>query len=75
MNTDFPESPAKFAYSIDEACAIAGVGRTFIYGEIEAGRLTARKARRRTIILRGELESWLSALPPMKSAPAEPEAA
>ena len=73
MRADSP--PESLALSVDEACAVAGVGRTFLYGEIDAGRLIARKARRRTIILRGELESWLSALPPMKAAPAEPEAA
>ncbi len=75
MTTDSPKSPTKFAFSIDEACTVAGIGRTFLYQEIDAGRLIARKARRRTIILRGELESWLSAIPPMKSAPVEPEAA
>ena len=82
MNTDSSESLTKLAFSIDETCAIAGVGRTFLYGEIGAGRLIARKARGtaskvrgRTLILRADLENWLSALPPMKSAPAEPEAA
>ncbi len=58
-----PQIPDRLAHSIDESCAIAGVGRTYIYSAIAAGDLTARKAGRRTLILRSDLEAWLADLP------------
>ena len=63
MSTEPQNSPDKLAHSIDESCAIAGVGRTYIYNAIASGDLTARKAGRRTLILRSELEAWLAGLP------------
>ena len=67
MNTT-PTTPDKLAYSIDEVCAIAGVGRTYIYNAISACDLTARKAGRRTLILRSDLEAWLAGLPAVEKA-------
>jgi excisionase family DNA binding protein len=49
--------------SIVEACRVAGIGRTKIYEAIASGSLKARKFGKRTIILRTELQSFLSALP------------
>jgi excisionase family DNA binding protein len=49
--------------SIAEACAVAGLGRTKIYEAISDGSLKARKCGKRTIILRADLQSFLSALP------------
>jgi excisionase family DNA binding protein len=49
--------------SIAEACAVAGIGRTKIYEAISVGSLKARKCGKRTIILRTDLQSFLSALP------------
>ena len=63
MNSTPQTTPDKLAYSIDESCEIAGVGRTYIYTAIAAGDLTARKAGRRTLILRSDLEAWLAGLP------------
>ena len=51
------------AYSIPEAAKIASVGRSFLYEEIRAGRLIARKARGRTLILHQDLVAYLSDLP------------
>ncbi|THD63774.1 MAG: DNA-binding protein [Bradyrhizobium sp.] len=53
--------PIKLAFSIEEAVAASGVGRTF--EEIKAGRLVARKCGRRTLILKHDLALWLDALP------------
>ena len=39
------------------------IGRTKTYEEINAGRLKARKAGRRTIIADDDAEEWLSNLP------------
>ena len=60
--TDTP-AEAKLAFQILEAAAIAGVGKTTIYEELADGRLVARKARGRTIILREDLIAWLAGLP------------
>ncbi len=53
----------KLALSIPEAMEISGIGRTLIYDEINAGRLIARKVQKRTLILRSDLEAWLTDLP------------
>ena len=50
------------AYTIDELCIVAKVGRTTVYKEIAAGRLIARKVGRRTIILPSDSQSWLANL-------------
>lgn len=51
------------AYSIAEAIAKSGSSKTSIYQAIGRGELRARKNGRRTVILRGDLESWLANLP------------
>jgi hypothetical protein len=51
------------AFRIDEVVRTCGLCRTLIYAEIRAGRLRARKCGRRTIILRTDLEDFLSVLP------------
>ncbi len=50
------------AYTIEEFCLVAKVGRTTVYKEIAAGRLIARKVGRRTIILPSDSQSWLANL-------------
>ena len=49
--------------SVAEACVVAGIGRTKIYEAISDGSLKARKFGKRTIILRSDLQSFLSGLP------------
>ncbi len=51
------------AYSVAGAVDVSGLGRTFIFEQIRAGRLRARKAGRRTIILAADLRAFLAALP------------
>jgi hypothetical protein len=51
------------AYTIPEFVAAARVCKSKIYTEIAAGRLKAKKAGRRTVILRSEAERYLAALP------------
>jgi excisionase family DNA binding protein len=53
----------KLALSIAELVEVSGLGRSFIYEEIKAGHLVARKAGRRTLILHEDAESWLTSLP------------
>ena len=66
---------AKLGFPILEAAAVAGVGRSTIYEEIKAGRLIARKARGRTIILPEDLRAWLVDLPVMEAKGASQDAA
>jgi excisionase family DNA binding protein len=54
----------KIALTVEEATAFVGMGRTYLFREIREGRLVARKAGRRTIITRADLEKWLASLPP-----------
>ena len=65
--------PDVLAHSIPEAAKIAGVGRSFLYEEIRAGRLIARKAKGRTLILHQDLVDYLSHLP--ARAPSNPDEA
>jgi len=54
--------------SVSEACEVAGVGRTKIYEAIADGLLVARKYGKRTIILRTELQNFLTTLPTERAA-------
>jgi hypothetical protein len=56
------------AMSIDGFCNSYGIGRTKAYEEINAGRLRARKAGRRTIITADDAEDWLNRLPALQEA-------
>ncbi len=59
------------AHSVPEAAKIIGLGRSSVYEEIRAGRLVARKARGRTIILHPDLVNYLSRLPTLKGSAVE----
>ena len=59
MSTDIP----KLAQSIAEFARSAGVGRSFLYQQIKCGRLKARKAGRRTLVLNEEGAAFLADLP------------
>ena len=63
----------KFAYSVGECADDGPFGKTFIYEAIASGALVARKAGRRTIILKTDWENYLASLPamPAKAAAAE----
>jgi excisionase family DNA binding protein len=51
------------ALSIPEVSSVSGIGRTKIYEAIANGSLIARKAGRRTLVLREDLKAFLAALP------------
>ncbi|MGE5608507.1 MAG: helix-turn-helix transcriptional regulator [Bacillota bacterium] len=50
-------------YGLKQVVQKTGLGRSTIYEEIRLGRLVARKARGRTIVLHSDLEAYLTALP------------
>lgn len=56
------------ALTIPDAVAFAGLGRSTIYRLFEQGVLTPRKAGRRTLILREELEDYIRNLPAATAA-------
>lgn len=49
--------------TLAQASTVSGIGRTKLYEAISNGLLTARKFGNRTIILRGDLQRFLEALP------------
>ena len=53
----------KLAYSIEEFSDLSGLGRTAIYEAIKTSRLRAKKAGRRTLILREDADDFLRNLP------------
>ncbi|MDI2073040.1 excisionase family DNA-binding protein [Bradyrhizobium sp. Mp27] len=53
----------RYAYSISEVAKAVGVGRTFLYREIQDRRLRIRKAGRRSLVYEADLRAWLEALP------------
>lgn len=53
------------AYTLAEARAIAGIGRTSIYKLIALGELRAVKIGGCTRILASDLDRWLDGLPPI----------
>lgn len=55
------------ALTIKDFTQAYGVGRSFTYSEMAAGRLPFRKAGRRTLILRSDAEQWAASLPVGKS--------
>lgn len=50
------------ALSIDETMSATGIGRTKLYELINAGELKAKKIGKRTIVLKADLEEFLSNL-------------
>jgi excisionase family DNA binding protein len=53
------------AFDIRTICRRSGTGRSYIYEEIRAGRLIARKFGRLTRVLQRDYEAWLAAAPPI----------
>jgi excisionase family DNA binding protein len=58
--------PEPLAYRIDEAAAAIGISRSKVWELIAKGDMPARKLVGSTIILRADLEVYLSALPPAR---------
>lgn len=56
-------SHTKVAYAMSEFCDLYGISRSLAYNELRAGRLTARKIGRRTVILKADADAWLTSLP------------
>jgi len=53
----------KLAYTIREVMQVTGLGRSKIYMLFESGDLRPKKAGRRTLVLKADLENYLTGLP------------
>jgi len=56
-------NPEPLAYTVGNAVKVSGLARSRLYEEMRAGRIEARKAGRRTLILASSLAAFLAALP------------
>ncbi len=54
----------QISMTIEEACSAIGLGRTKLYEAINSGALKAKKYGKRTIILKCDIEAFLSQLEP-----------
>lgn len=54
---------APIALTVKGACATLSISRTTLYEEIAAGRLTAKKAGKKTLIPTSAALAWLNNLP------------
>lgn len=61
-------SAKSLALSLKECTDETGIGVNALYDAVRNGVLRARKAGRRTIILRADLEAYLNALPRLNLA-------
>lgn len=52
----------KAALSVAEFCQAVGIGRSFFYEQLKAGRIKAVKAGRRTLVPATEVANWLGRL-------------
>ncbi|MFT5329154.1 MAG: excisionase family DNA binding protein [Parasphingorhabdus sp.] len=50
----------KDIYTIEEAAKIACISKTLLYREIRSERLIIKKVGRRSLVMRGDLLSWLN---------------
>lgn len=50
------------AYKIEEACAATGIGKTRMYQALDSGELRAKKWGKSTLILKADLQQFLSNL-------------
>ena len=67
LSIEHSPSRDKAAWSINEFCLDAGIGRVRCYEEIKLGRVTAKKCGSRTLIVTSPKE-WLDSLPSIAAA-------
>ena len=53
-------NPEKLSFTIPETCAASGLGRTSIYGAINSGALKSVRVCGRRLVLRPDLEAFLT---------------
>jgi excisionase family DNA binding protein len=64
MSEGMTDNPGpKAAFTIKQFCSSYGIGRSTFYEELKAGRLRARKAGGRTLVLAEDASAWAKSLP------------
>lgn len=58
-----PNNSSRGAFSVDEFCAWASIGRSKFYKEVAVGRLRLRKIGRKSVVTMPDAQAWLSSLP------------
>jgi excisionase family DNA binding protein len=58
-----PAMHTPYAFTVNDAAAYSGIGRTRLYELIGAGKLEALKAGKRTLIVSDSLRRYLETLP------------
>jgi hypothetical protein len=54
------------AYDLREFCRVHSIGKTYAYQQIREGRLVARKAGKKTLIMREAAIAWRANLPTIR---------
>lgn len=62
------DSTTKISFTVEEAAAITGLGRTNLFAAMKTGLLPARKFGRRTIITADDLREFVGNLPYSRDA-------
>ncbi len=57
------QSDGKLAFNIREVVQVTGIGRSTLFKHLKDGRLKARRANGRLLVLRADLERFLANLP------------
>ena len=52
----------QISYTIEQACAVTGIGRTKLYEVLDSRQLPAKKWGKRTLILKADLMKFLASL-------------
>ena len=74
-SSELSVSDNPIAYTIPNAANVAGLGRTTIYELIGAGKIEARKAGGRTLVMAASLRDYIAGLPPAQIAAPKAKAA
>ncbi len=64
------DQTSPIAMTIADVTRRTGIGRTSIFEAIRAGRLRARKAGARTLVMADDLQAFLDSLPDARAAKA-----
>lgn len=62
-----PLDPTQASFTIPQICAYTGLGKWQVRMAIWQGRLTARKVGKSLIVLRADVDAFLSQLPPVSA--------
>ncbi len=68
MTQSDTSTPAKLAFTVDEAAAASGIGRSSLYAKIRDGSLQSRVVCGRRLIMADDLRAFLTGCEPKAAA-------